>query len=290
MTRIELPEDYAQPARVTVGHTLLRIAIGGILIAHGTQRLLGFDAWQDELAVQFALLEPTTPAQILIGIELAGGVGLVFGWFTRLSSLALICSIGVSVALELSHSATPNLRTFELPALLAISAVYFLLAGGGPASFDEWLRARRRRKAIQNDETWLKHPYVPLPDEQRYRESPALGYGDESRVFRQSYDHEPRSFEHEQTYEREADPYEPERSYEREVESREPEQSYEREAASVHDSYDRDPRPYEHADQHDQHDHHDHQESYNREPQSERDEQEALEEPPNPRVAGTTRR
>jgi putative oxidoreductase len=282
MTRIELAEDYAQPARVTVGHTLLRIAIGGILIAHGVQRLLGFDAWQDELAVQFALLEPTTPAQVLIGIELAGGVGLVFGWFTRLSSLALICSVGVSVALELSHSATPNLRTFELPALLAISALYFLLAGGGPASFDEWLRARRRRKAIQNDETWLKHPYVPLPEEPSYRESRALGYGDESRVFRQSYDHEPRSFEHEQTYEREADPYEPERSYEREVESREPEQSYEREAADVHEShesYKRD-RPYED----------DHEESYNREPQPERDEQAELEEPPNPRVAGTTRR
>jgi putative oxidoreductase len=186
MTRIELPEDYAQPARVTVGLTLLRIAIGGILIAHGVQRLLGFEAWQDELAVQFALLEPTAAAQTLIGIELVGGLGLILGWFTRLSALALTCSVGVAVALELARQGDRwVLESFELPFLLGVCAMFFLLAGGGPASMDEWLRARARRKAIQNDDTWLKHPYVAEPDELRYEERPP-GYTGHERPY--SYD------------------------------------------------------------------------------------------------------
>jgi putative oxidoreductase len=177
MTRIELPEDYAQPARVTVGQTLLRIAIGAVLIAHGAQRWLGFDAWQDELAVQFALLEPTIAAQVVIGIELAGGVGLILGWFTRLSALALMGSVGMSIALELVRQGDRwVLESFELPGLLGVSGFFFLLAGGGPASLDEWLRARARRKAIENDDTWLKHPYVALPDDPSYEEAPPAGY------------------------------------------------------------------------------------------------------------------
>jgi putative oxidoreductase len=177
MKRIELPEDYAQPARVTVGQTLLRIALGGILIAHGTQRLLGFDAWQDDLAVEFGLLEPTIAAQTLIGIELMGGVGLILGWFTRLSALALTWSAGISIALELvRQSGAWVIEAFELPIVLGAGAVFFLLNGGGPVSLDEWLRARARRKAIQNDYTWLRHPYVARQDEPSYEEPPAAGY------------------------------------------------------------------------------------------------------------------
>jgi len=256
MTRIELAEDYAQPARVTVGHTLLRIAIGAILIAHGVQRLLTFGLLQDELAVQFALLEPTTPAQVLIGIELAGGFGLVLGWFTRVSALGLIASISVSVALELTHGVPQNLHVFELPTLLGISGMYFLLAGGGPVSLDEWLHARRRRKAIQNDETWLKHPYVPLPEDARSAGYPRY-------AFEESYDHEPQSYDHERSYDRE-------KSYGRESESSDRE-SYDREQ-----TYGREPESNgRHA--------------YDREP-AERDADEALEERPNPRYAGTKRR
>lgn len=179
MTRIELPEDYAQPPRVTVGHTLLRMAMGGILIAHGVQRLLSWSGWVDELAVKLALLEPQLPAQIVVGVEIASGVGLVIGWFTRLSSLGLLASVGFSVALEVMHLTHPPLRLaelrqlFELPALLAFGGLYCFLAAGGAWSLDEWLRNRRRLAAIINDERWSQYPYVPPP----YDDLPAAGYG-----------------------------------------------------------------------------------------------------------------
>jgi hypothetical protein len=44
--------------------------------------------------------------------------------------------------------------------LLASGAFYYLLAGPGPASLDVALRERARRKAIENDDIWLQHPYV----------------------------------------------------------------------------------------------------------------------------------
>jgi len=164
MRRIELPEDYAQPARVTVGQTLLRVALGGLLIYHALQRLQTFDAFQDELAMRFALLEPATVAQLVLGLQFAAGAGLIFGWFTRLSALALLGSVGLWVTLEvLRQNGEWRLEAFELPAVLVVSALFFLLAGPGPASFHEWLRARARRKAIQNDATWQRHPYVSGP-------------------------------------------------------------------------------------------------------------------------------
>ena len=161
MTRIELSEDSTPSPSHTVGQTFLRAALGAVLLAHGVQRLLTFERWQDELASRFALLEPSTAAHVLIGMELAGGVGLIFGWFTRLSSLALFGSACVAFALELARQGgIVQPAGFELATLLGVTAFYFLLAGPGPASFDAWLRERARRRAIENDEMWLSYPYV----------------------------------------------------------------------------------------------------------------------------------
>jgi uncharacterized membrane protein YphA (DoxX/SURF4 family) len=188
MTRIELPEDYAQPARVTVGQTLLRVVLGGLLIYHASQRVLGFDALADELAMRFALLEPADVLHAVIAVEIAAGIGLMLGWFTRLSALVLLGSVTFSVTLELMRQgggwATAPLERFhmlELPALQVCAALFFLLAGPGPASVWEWSRARARRKAIQNDETWSRHPYVPGAERQSYEHSYERAYDDEYR-------------------------------------------------------------------------------------------------------------
>jgi putative oxidoreductase len=164
MSSIELPEDYSQPARVTVAQTLLRITLGLILIGHGASRMVGLEAWQDELAERFSLLEPAAFAYTMVAIELLGGVLLMFGWLTRVGAFALFCSVAGSVALEVVRlpqgGHVLDHTVFELPLVLAVGALFFLLAGGGPGSLDVVLRDRARRKAIENDNIWLKHPYV----------------------------------------------------------------------------------------------------------------------------------
>jgi putative oxidoreductase len=166
MNSIELPEDYVQPPRLVIGQTLLRIALGAILVAHGVERLLAIEHWQDELASRFALLEPSAVAHGLLAVEIIGGVFLIFGWLTRVGAFALFCSALGSIALEfLRQGGAFDYIAFELPAVLGVGAFFFLLAGGGPASLDVVLRSRARRKAIENDSIWLKHPYVPTDDQ-----------------------------------------------------------------------------------------------------------------------------
>ena len=161
MRRIEIPEDAVQPARVTVGQTILRIVLGLILVSHGAERLLAIEAFQDELALRFAMLEPGNVAHALLALEVLGGVFLILGWFSRIGALALLCSAAGSIWLEvLRQGGFMDPRGFELPALLASGAFYYLLAGPGPASLDVALRERARRKAIENDDIWLQHPYV----------------------------------------------------------------------------------------------------------------------------------
>jgi putative oxidoreductase len=161
MKRIEIAEDAVQPARVTFGQTLLRVVLGLIFAAHGVERLLAIDSFKDELALRFAMLEPGTVAHALLAIELFGGVFLMLGWFTRIGAFALLCSAAGSIWLEvMRQGGFVDPRGFELPALLASGAFYYLLAGPGPASLDIALRERARRKAIENDDLWLSHPYV----------------------------------------------------------------------------------------------------------------------------------
>lgn len=168
MARIEIPEDSVQPARVTFGQTLLRVVLGLILVQHGAERLLSIEAFQDELALRFAMLEPGNVAHALLAMEVIGGVFLIFGWFGRIGALALLCSAAASIWVEVVHQGgfvTP--QGFELPALLASGALFYLLAGPGPVSLDTALRARARRRAIENDDIWLSHPYVAQGSQER---------------------------------------------------------------------------------------------------------------------------
>lgn len=167
MASLEFSDESLQSPSHALGQTVLRAVLGALLLAHGAQRLFAIDAWQDELALRFALLEPSTMAHTLIALELAGGAGLIFGWFTRLSALSLFVSACVAFGLELARQGGMIRPSgFEFATLLGASAIYFLLAGPGPASFDAWLRARARRKAIENDEMWLSYPYVAPAEEE----------------------------------------------------------------------------------------------------------------------------
>lgn len=161
MASLEFSVDAVQSPSHMLGQTFLRAVLGALLLAHGVQRLFALGPFQDELALRFGLLEPGTMAHTLLALELAGGAGLIFGWFTRLSALSLFANACVAFGLELARQGgVVRPHGFELATLLGASALYVLLAGPGPVSLDAWLAARARRKAIENDEMWLTYPYV----------------------------------------------------------------------------------------------------------------------------------
>ena len=160
--QIEIDED--SPAKsVTFAQSLLRGATGLILLGHAVQSLAQLGTLTAMLAARLGLAE--SDAQLLAyagtGIELAAGVGLILGWFTRFSAFVLFASSAATFAAEYARLGAHAGRTsFELAVMLLVSALVFMIAGGGPLSIDKALRERRRRRAIERDPTWSRPPYI----------------------------------------------------------------------------------------------------------------------------------
>ncbi|MGH7638396.1 MAG: DoxX family protein [Gemmatimonadaceae bacterium] len=123
----------------------MRAAVGLLLAWHGAQELFGVMLlpgvkWAGALT---AFSQPWYEAVLKLG----GGTFLVFGLFTRITSLVL----AVVVAVE--HFAVTGLRMHwmfrdgELATLYIIVLLGFALTGSGLFSFDAWIERRRVRKS-----------------------------------------------------------------------------------------------------------------------------------------------
>ena len=130
-------EEYAAP--------LLRIALGGILIPHGMQKLLGAFGGMgltgnaqlfDRLGYHPGMFWGT-----LVGLtELIGGILLVLGLFTRGAALAVAIFMinGVYFTSKTGGFFWTN-RGSEFAILILAAAVFFLIRGGGAWSLDQKL-------------------------------------------------------------------------------------------------------------------------------------------------------
>lgn len=158
--RIELDET-PQALSVTFSQTFLRMLVGGVALWHGTQKLLHPAAFQAQLA-HFDLPDVSLLTTFVLSLELAAGVALVLGRFTRTAAFVFLCDALLSGSL-LYVSRPFNLDSmaaFEALALICGACVLFLVVGSGPFGADYALRRRARLRAIANDELWNRPPYV----------------------------------------------------------------------------------------------------------------------------------
>ena len=114
--------------------SILRIIAAFVYGVHGTQKLFGFPA-------PFPM--PHLPPLFLAGgtIETFGGLLLLLGLFTR--PVAFILSGEMAVAYFNFHAPQgfwPLLNEGEGAVLYCFMFLYFASTGGGPWSFDRWLR------------------------------------------------------------------------------------------------------------------------------------------------------
>jgi putative oxidoreductase len=126
--------DYAE--------AILRIGLGGILIPHGCQKLFGL----------FGGMGLTANAQLfdrigyapgmfwgtLVGCtELIGGILLVLGLFTRFAAAAVVIFMinGVWFTSKTGGFFWSKGGS-EFAILIGLTALYFLIRGGGPLSLD----------------------------------------------------------------------------------------------------------------------------------------------------------
>src|SRR5437763_15797531 len=81
-----------------VGIAVLRIVVGIVFLAHGSQKLFGMGI--PAVAGMFGHMGiplPTVAAALSIGAEFLGGLFLVLGLFTRFAAGALVINMAVAV-------------------------------------------------------------------------------------------------------------------------------------------------------------------------------------------------
>ncbi len=120
---------------------IVRVTLGVIFLAHGMQKLLGvFDgpgiAKVAKMLEGIGFMYPTLWAWILSLSETIGGLFLVLGIMPRLSSGFI--TIIMLVAIFRVHGPKGFFMAnggFEYPLLILVTAISFMLTGGGKFSF-----------------------------------------------------------------------------------------------------------------------------------------------------------
>jgi putative oxidoreductase len=128
--------EYAEP--------ILRIALGGVLIPHGMQKLLGMFGGMGFTA-NAALFDKLgyTPGAFwgtLVGCtELIGGILLVLGLFTRFAAAAVLIFMLTAIHFTSAKGFFWSAGGMEYPILIGICALFFLIRGGGRCSVDHMI-------------------------------------------------------------------------------------------------------------------------------------------------------
>jgi putative oxidoreductase len=127
---------------MTIGLLILRLAVGLILAAHGTQKLFGwFGGWGLEATANgFAQMGfvPGRRSAILAGLaETGGGLLLVLGAATPLAAAVAVSVMLVAiVSVHLKNGFFTAQGGYEFPLLLGLAALSLAFTGPGQASVD----------------------------------------------------------------------------------------------------------------------------------------------------------
>lgn len=132
---------------------ILRVAVGGVIFAHGAQKLLGwFGGFGYEGTMGFFTQEMGLPwlvAFLVIIGESIGSLGLIAGFLTRFTAASFIVIMaGAITTSHLSHGFFMNWfgqqqgEGFEYHLLVMAMSLALLIAGAGKWSVDGWIARR----------------------------------------------------------------------------------------------------------------------------------------------------
>lgn len=127
-----------------VANLLLRVTAGGILAAHGWQKVFlnGIGSVTGNFEKMGVPLHTVTGPAVSI-LEFAGGISLALGLFTR--PVAFLLALNMLGAIVLVHwpAGLFGPAGFEFPMILGVTALFFAARGAGVYSIDEALAGRR---------------------------------------------------------------------------------------------------------------------------------------------------
>lgn len=142
------PLSASAPLAADVSLLLLRLVVGGVMVAHGAQKL--FDQGLEATVGGFAGMGVPLPevlAPFVIGVELLGGVLIVLG--AALPIVGVLVAVDMLVAALLVHAPFGVFAGdggWELVAALGAGALALAVVGGGRLGIDGALSGRSRRR------------------------------------------------------------------------------------------------------------------------------------------------
>jgi putative oxidoreductase len=130
--------------------TILRIVLGIIFFAHGAQKMLGwFGGYGFTGTMGFftgVMHIPALVAFLAICAEFFGGLGLIFGFLTRIAALGISCNMLVAVAMIhrqfgffMNWTGSLKGEGYEYHLLILATTVFLMIRGAGAASVDRLL-------------------------------------------------------------------------------------------------------------------------------------------------------
>ncbi len=133
-----------------VGLLVLRVAVGGALFAHGSQKLFGWFGGHglEGTAAMFDKIgfTPGRPNAIAAGLgEAGGGALLVLGLATPAAGATVAGTMTVAASMHAANGFFATDGGLEYPAVLGGAAVALALSGPGRLSLDERLGHRLNR-------------------------------------------------------------------------------------------------------------------------------------------------
>jgi putative oxidoreductase len=132
---------------------IVRLVLGVIFFAHGAQKMLGwFGGYGFTGTMGFftgVLHIPAVFAFLAIAAEFFGGLGLIFGLFTRVASLGVFCNMIVAIAMVhgrfgfwMNWTGAQKGEGYEYHLLLLAASAFLMIRGAGAASIDRLLSSQ----------------------------------------------------------------------------------------------------------------------------------------------------
>jgi putative oxidoreductase len=138
--------------------TLLRLVVGVIFFAHGAQKMLGwFGGYGFTGTMGFftgVMHIPAPLAFLAIAAEFFGGLGLIFGFLTRIAAFGIFSNMVVAIAmvhrqfgLFMNWTGAQKGEGYEYHLLVLAVTAFLVIRGAGAASVDRLLTSRAKGAA-----------------------------------------------------------------------------------------------------------------------------------------------
>lgn len=134
--------------------TILRLVLGVVFLAHGSQKMLGlfggpgFSATMHGFTVGAGI--PAPFAFLAICAEFFGGLGLIVGLLTRVAAFGIGCNMVVAIAMVhykfgffANWSGKQPGEGYEFHLLVIAMVIALIIRGAGALSLDRWIAEKQ---------------------------------------------------------------------------------------------------------------------------------------------------